>query len=420
MSTPILALQHDPASFINYIGSDPEYYPDSGPVVLPALHTARVSGYDLDNLELASAGKVTLTTNGSAKALEVRGLGVADPAVIDTTVLDAGTNELVLQSSTGTKFSADQITFNSDTAYHATIDVANASDPTFHHYATPTSMVVGTGTLDANNVPTSGAFLSTTADSFSIGHDTASIKSDSAADSRIRYEATQAHEFFVGSDAATQAQGTGAIEITADKVIIRKDVDLTGTINSISTDTTSLEVEDQVIRLAHTDDPATANRDVLLSQSKTGFTIDTVPGSYADDASYMGGFVDAGGAKLFVDDTNQVIDVTKARDSGVFTKEIAFYLNQGAKSSGARNATSRLNEPYWQLTGGALHMSHTVPAGDGKAKKFSLGFRISDDGSMEMVRLTRNLEWDDAATTYVPDTTLTDTAKVMARYVNAQ
>lgn len=419
MSTPILALQHDPTKFINYIGSDSEYYPDSGPVVLPALHTARVSGYDLDNLEVASAGKVTLTTNGNAKALEVRGLGVADPAVIDTTVLDAGTNELVLQSDIGTKFGANQMSFHSDTAYNATIDVPNASDPTFHHIASPTSMVVGTGTVDANNVPTSGAFLSTTADSFSISHDTASIKSDLAPNSRIRYAATQSHEFFVGSDAATQAQGTGAIEITSDKVIIRKDVDLTGTINSVSTDTTSLQVEDQVIRLAHTDDPATANRDVLLSQSKTGLTIDTVPGSYADDATYMGGFLDANGAKLFVDDTNQEIDVAKARDSGVFTKELAFYLNQGAKSAGARDAISRLSEPYWQLTGGALHMSHTVPAGDGKAKKFSLGFRITDDGSMEMVRVTKNLQWDDAAMTYASDSSSADTAKVIARYVNA-
>ena len=418
MSTPIVQRQYDPSKFINYTGADPDYYPDGGPVVVPSLNTARVSAHDLDTLELASSGNIVLTTNGDAKTLEVGALGIADPSVVDTTVLDSGDNALKLQSDVGTEFVAPDISFHSSTQYRSTVDVADASDPTFHHVATPTGMLMGTGTLDGNDDVTSGAFLQTTADSFSLGHDTASISSVAGANSRIRYQAEGAHEFFVGADAATQEAGTGAIEITPDKVIIRKDVDLAGAINSVTNEETSLQVEDQIIRLAHTDDPATANRDVLLSQSKTGLTIDTVPGSYGEDSSYMGAFLAVDGSSLFVDHDAQTIDIDKALSSGAFTKEFAFYLNQGAKTAGSKTAVSRLNEPYWQLSGGALHMAHTVPAGNGKAKKFSLGFRITDDGSMEMVRLTNYLTWDSAATTYVADQSATDTAKVLARYVN--
>ena len=222
----------------------------------------------------------------------------------------------------------------------------------------------------------------------------------------------------MGANALTQGIGTGAVHLGTDKITIRKDVDLMGTLNSTVTSAEQLRVDDQVIRLAHTDDQATANRDSLLAASKTGTTIDTVPGSYADDADYMSRFVDSSGSKIFVDDTNQTIDVSKALATGLFTKEVAFYLNDGAKVSGGRDTNSRLSEPAWQLSGGAMHLSHTVPNGNGKARKFSLGFRIADDGSMETVRLTRNLAWDGTSSKYVSNSNATDTVKVLARYVN--
>jgi hypothetical protein len=419
MSTPVTAFQYDPTKSINYFGSDPECWPDGGPVVVPELHTARVSAYELD-LERASHGKIVFTTDGDEKALEVRGLGVDDPAVIDTTVLDAGSNALQLKSDVETRFTADTVAFEARSEYRSTVEVANPSTPTFHLVATPERMIMGTGVLDpADDSVLSGAFLETTSDSFKIGHDSASISSTAGADNRIRYEAREAHEFFVGSDAASQATGSGAIEITRDKVTIRKNVDLFGTINSVATDATTLQVEDQVIRLAHTDDPATANRDALLEHSKTGITINTVPGSYADDAEYMSRFRGADGSKLFVDDTARSINVPKALESGLFTKELAFYLNRGTRAAGSASAQSRLEEPYWNLSGGALHMSHTVPNGNGRAKKFSLGFRITDTGNFEMVRLTKNLKWDNATTTFTSDGARPDSVKVIAKYVNA-
>ena len=114
----------------------------------------------------------------------------------------------------------------------------------------------------------------------------------------------------------------------------------------------------------------------------------------------------------------QTIDVAKALATGLFTKEMAYYLNSGAKISGARDANSRLSEPAWQMSGGAMHLSHTVPNGNGKARKFSLGFRIADDGSMEMVRLTRNLAWDAAGAKFAADGGTPDTVNVLTRYVN--
>ena len=417
MGTPVVTYQYDPTQTINYLGTDQEYWPDGGPVVLPTLHTARISGHELDGLELASHGKIVFTTDGTEKALEIRGLGISDPAVIDTTVLDTGNNALELKSDLQVKLTANDITFNSGSQYRSTIATADPSDPTFSHVATPTTMTLGTGVLDPADNILSGAFLHTTADSFNLRHDTASIRS-SASDNRIRFQAEQAHEFFVGSDADAQADGTGAIEILQDKVIIRKDVDLLGSINSITTDSKTLNIQDQVIRLANSEDPATAHRDALLSFSKTGLTIETAPGNYAEDGAYMSRYKNTDGTKLFVDDDAQTIDVAKAVQSGVFTKEVAYYLNKGVSAAGEASTASRLNEPFWNFTGGALHMSHTVPEADGKAKNFALGFRIDDAGNMEMVRLTRHLTWDNTGQTYTSDTAVADTAKVIAKYVN--
>jgi hypothetical protein len=278
MATALIEYQHDASQYINYTGSDADYYPTGGAMVVPSIETARVSAKDLDAMELASSGKIVLTTDGDEKALEVRGLGIADPAVVDTTVIDSGTKGLSFKSDVGVDIAANHVGLRAIDNYHSTVQVANASTPTFHHKATDDRMILGNGIVDPNNQIASGAFLETTPDSFSLGHDDAKIASTYGVNSRIRYEAAQAHEFFVGSDASTQVDGAGAIEIRGDKVIIRKDVHLAGTINSVATDTTTLRVEDQIIKLAHTNDAATANRDMLLCQSKTRLSIDTVPG----------------------------------------------------------------------------------------------------------------------------------------------
>ena len=388
MPTALFSYQFDQAKKINYVGSDPEYYADGGPVVVPELQTPRISGYDLDALELATNGKLVLTTKANAKAMEVSVIGVADPAVMDTTVLDTGTKKLKLKSDTGTEFVADDIVVTSTNDYYSTIGIADPADPTFHHYADAGRQTIGVGVLDGNKNFTSGAWIGTTTTTFTMRNDNSSIFSETGANSRIEYRAPAGHEFFVGGNAMTQAVGTGAVELRSDKIVIRKDVDLLGTLNSEVTTSDQLRVEDQIIRLAHTDDAATANRDALLEASKTGISIETVPGSYNDDGEYMSRFVDSSGAKIFVDDAQQTIDVQKALATGLFTKELAFYLNSGAKVSGGRTSASRLNEPAWQLTGGAMHLSHTVANGNGRARKFSVGFRITDDGSMELVRIT--------------------------------
>ena len=414
--TSVLPFQYDSNEYINYIGDEPGYYPDAGPVVLPEVQTPRVSGHDLDALELASGGKIVLTTQGDSKALEVSSIGVADPAVMDTTVLDTGTKKLKMSSDVGTDFTAANISFNASADFYSTIGIADPAEPTFHQYADSARQTLGVGVLDVDKNFTSGGWLETTATSFDLRHDNSSIYSETGADSRIDFRSPGGHDFFVGTDALTQAVGTSAVEIRADKITIRKDVDLVGTLNSVISNAEQLRVEDQIIRLAHTDDEATKNRDTLLVASKTGITIDTVPGSNEEDLEYMSRFKDGSGANLFVD--TDTIDVPKALASGLFTKEVAYYLNSGAKASGMRDTTSRLNEPAWQISGGAMHLSHTVPNGNGKARKFSLGFRVADDGTMEMVRLTRNLLWDEGSGKFAEDESAPASANVITRYVN--
>jgi hypothetical protein len=423
--TSVLAYQFDANETIKYIGSDPEYFPDGGPVVLPEIQTPRVSGFDLDALELASNGKLVLTTKGTSKALEVSSIGVADPNVMDTTVLDAGAKKLKMKSDKGTSFDSENIVLSSSVDFYNTIGIADPADPTFHHYANSTRQSIGVGVVDVDKKFVSGGWLDTTATSFGLRNDNSGIVSETGPDSSIEYRATGGHEFYVGSDAMTQGVGTGAIEVRSDKITIRRDVDLLGTLNSTVTSSEQLRVEDQIIRLAHTDDAATANRDSLLAASKTGITIETVPAS-ASDLTYMKRFKDGSGAGIFTTSQwvggeegsmQETIDVPKALSTGLFTKEVAYYLNSGAKASGARDANSRLTEPAWQVSGGAMHLSHTVPNGNGKARKFSLGFRIADDGSMEMVRLTRALAWEAEQGKFVSDSGVADTVRVLTRYV---
>lgn len=416
-ATTKFPFQFNPSESITYLGSDPEYWPDSGPVAVPELQTPRVSGYQLDALELASHGKVVLTTSSDKKALEVSALGLTDPALVDTTVLDAGAHSLHVRSDASARVSATDIEQLASRSHRERIDVPDPSDPTFNKVATESRMVLGSGVLDAVDGITSGGFVETTPDTFMVRHDGASIRSEAGAESTIRYDAELSHEFFAGGNARTQALGTGAVEIRSDKVIIRKDVDLVGTINASATNLDLLNVEDQILELAHTSDPDSANRDTLLAGGKAGLTIGTVPGSYTNDAAYMGKFLDQSGAKLFVNDATQAINVEKAKTSGIFTKELAFYINQGAKTSGQRTDASRLTEPYWNVSGGAFHLKHHVPNGQGGAKRFTLGFRITDDGSMEIVRLTHFLLWDSANNTYVQDGGKSPTAKLMSRYV---
>ena len=152
----VLAYAFDATKTIKYIGSDPEYYAGGGPVVVPELQTPRLAGYDLDALELASNGKLVMTTQGNSKALEVSSIGQADPNVMDTTVLDAGVKKLKLKSDKSTDFVAENIDLTSSVNYYSTIDIADPADPTFHHYADSTRQTIGVGVVDANKEFTSG------------------------------------------------------------------------------------------------------------------------------------------------------------------------------------------------------------------------------------------------------------------------
>lgn len=415
---PLVAMQHDPGLFINYVGDDPEYYPDCGPVVVKELQTARIAARDLDALEIGSAGRVSVNTNG-AKALEISALGLADPATVDTTVVDTGSKKLKLSSTSGVVFDTDNVEFQASTEFRSTVSTPEPGLPTFHHVASPSSMIVGSGVLTGDDDIVSGAFLRTTARTFDLQTDSSAIRSESGGQSRIRYEALHSHEFFAGSDAASAEAGSGVIEILGDRVVIRKDVKIVGTFDAVSSDSASLRVEDQLIRLSHSSDPASAHRDELLEAGPTGLLIDTVPGSYQVDAEYMARFTDSDGDALFVDNDAETIDVSRARESGFFAKEVAYHLNGGMKSAGGLSAQSRLNEPYWNVSGGALHVSHNVPVGDGLAKTYSLVFRVADNGTMEMVRITRHLKWDVGEGKYVSDETRSDTSKVVVRYVEA-
>lgn len=233
-----------------------------------------------------------------------------------------------------------------------------------------------------------GAALETTANTFAVRAGARAIAADATGKLAMR---GPSHDMVLA--------GVSIMEVRNDVVHIRRDVEIQGVLNSITGASTTLQVADQEIRLA-----TAASLESDVSGTPTGLLIDTVPGAAAD-ANHVGGFKAEDGASLFVDTDSNEIDVPAARSAGIFAKRLAHRVGNGVRLAGARTREARSAAPRWEIEGGALRMRRDVASTEpGKATRFVMDMRVSDEGNFEIVRLKYPLTFNESTGKYAAGT----------------
>jgi hypothetical protein len=177
--------------------------------------------------------------------------------------------------------------------------------------------------------------------------------------------------------------------VQADRVVIKGDLELTGTIKCASIQALeTLRVKDDYVHLS-----SGVEQEVLGGAvgGRSGVRIDTAPdparvvdGSALDE--YLRRFRTPDGADAFY--TDGTFDTEKYRiASKVLNKGIVFNVAGGTKVSGARTRPARKSEPYWDVNGGAMRLTRVVPSAiTKKVSKVSVVMRVTDAGLLEIVR----------------------------------
>jgi hypothetical protein len=229
-----------------------------------------------------------------------------------------------------------------------------------------------------------GSYLKTNANSMALGSGSQSI---TAAAGRLSVR---------GREHAMIINNATIMDFNGDLIRIDADVEIAGTLNTIQGSTSTTRVQDPVIEVS-----TSANTEANVAGSDSGVGIDTVPGA-AGDLSYMSSFVAADGTPLFVDGTGGV-DVSKAASSKIFDKGFVHNVGTGAKTLGARSSASRLSEPAWNVSGGAIRIVRIVqaPGAPGKLFRYTMVMRVSDEGVIEVIRVKHELTYDSATQSFV-------------------
>ena len=366
---------------IQYIGTTPDYYGNSQyPTVLQETHVPLVSAYELDALELSSHGSITLTTDADQKAVQL-----TSSAGGTDTLVNVGDQSANVQAA----------------------DVHMLADKSVVTATTSTGTLVGSSTGDRSEMHTNATNMSLATNSAASGGKGGALETSSSqgprlsvgsasidvSSPRVRMRSTVAEDFFVGNNA------NASISVENDRILISHNIDIQGQLNSISATNETLAVEDNIIKLV------TSNiADSELSQNGTGMLIDTVPTT----ADPVGDFKAADGSALFLNG-DSTVNVTKARDSSAFAKQLAFMPGDGARMTGGRIKTVALREPAWNLEGGSIRLTRDVPVGPGSLRRYCMCMRVDDDGNLEVNRITQPMTWNDTTNKFVEGVPIVDT-----------
>jgi uncharacterized protein (DUF2345 family) len=180
-------------------------------------------------------------------------------------------------------------------------------------------------------------------------------------DTNMYAQATTSFDFSIG-------QNNTILHIDGDKVQIRGNLEVEGTIDSISVQQTVLQIQDHTISLSY-------SSNMVIGDSNTWIT-----DGVANDKS--GIFV----AGLPED----IPQFTAASNEQYFTKSIVWNNNGGMVDTlGTSNFAT---EPYWEVKGGALRLTQAaniVLDNDGNvvsSSNVSFAFRINDFSELEIVK----------------------------------
>jgi hypothetical protein len=323
------------------------YPTDIGPAVLGEIWAPRLFATGLDSLELGGDGAVAVSADGK-RAFE---LGV-------TAVLEA--DGIAEHDRTGLVFAQPAFRLGDAVAVSPLEDGSDA-----------VALTGGALSLDATGgVQVAGAMVSLAA--------TGDLDLSGAT---VGVTATQ--------DIVLSSDGNPTMTIKGDRVIIAGDVDVSGAIDmggasgdgSMAVGANFVELGDGR-ELEVTSGGAGAQQGLLINivPDADGLVVDS------DLDTYLRSFKDAEGLPAFY--SGDALDATKyAAANRILYKGLTFNVNGGSSVAGKRTLASRMNEPFWDMSGGAMKVSRTVPdAATDLVSKLSMALRVTDTGELEVVR----------------------------------
>ena len=351
-------------------------------LVVPNLHVPRIVGGAQEDLNIDSGGEIALSMPLASRALVVKTPSDGE------TVVDTRTKDVEFKTPTA-------LFVSQDSANSASSSIANrAGSKTEGELSSivkgskdvntgASTVVAGTGSRDGDS--TQGTYIRFGAASTKIASPGESIAINKSGG--IEYRANE-HSFSL--------EGVNKFAVREEHIRSEVDIDILGTMSSVEGTLRIVQIEDPEIKLA-----TTAQVDSNLTTEPTGVTVKTVPCTVSD-AEYMSRYRAEDSSALFVDEATDVIDVPKAVSADIFDKTIAYDVNGGMRSAGARSADSRLADPSWNVAGSALRISRVVPdmANPGMVILYTMNLRVTDEGGFEVNRMKMPLEWDESTGTY--------------------
>jgi hypothetical protein len=328
-----------------------DYPTQVGPTIHPEIWAPRLYAKGLNTLELASSGRVAVTTN--------------DKHALDIQVLE---HPDIDHDHTYFNFANDGFTIASKLQ-----DIL---------VALPSTETAGVNDtiLTSNNVDIVATETITLA--------AANLNADFTDNASI-----QAPSVDITASAGDVVIASGnnlTLTVKNDRIVVDGDIDLTGQINAAST---------TIIETSTTTDNYIDIQDGLNIEvtggslgSQGGLRIATAPdgasstfGDIVD--TYLRKFKssDASGRTFY---TNNVFDSVKyARTNQIFHKGILFNVRNGYGAGGFKTEASRSEEPYWEASGGALRITRIVPSTE-EDLVYKLGYsmRITNQGELEFVQ----------------------------------
>ena len=170
--------------------------------------------------------------------------------------------------------------------------------------------------------------------------------------------------------------GTGTLTIDVDTLVVRGNLDVAGTYNTIDISTSSISVEDKLLILATSsnfDGQNDVDADVVDSldtNSSAGIKIAGLPAS----------------------DQLSTANIENLQTSNVWEKSLKWNINSGMPYLGylhpdmTNDTNYRDLESFWELKGGAFHISADKVDDDGVTKTIKYGFRINANDELEIIK----------------------------------
>jgi hypothetical protein len=176
---------------------------------------------------------------------------------------------------------------------------------------------------------------------------------------------------------ATNKDGTGTLIVDVETFRINGNLDVAGTYNTVDVATSKLIVEDKLI---------------ILSTSSNYVSGDDINDGTEDhaDGNSGGGFLIAGKpSSTQLSDTS----LTSLANEDVWEKSLKWNVNDGMpylgylQSDSTNDSTYRDRESYWELKGGAFHLSADRMNTAGTAvETVKYGFRINANDELEIIK----------------------------------